>query len=215
MCEPLCEQRDFIIEAALVYVPFYGWSWKALEKAGVDLANDAILARRLFTSDLSLAADHFADWSDRRMKTELEKVDLMAMRVRERIHTCVKIRIALNSPNKEAIRRLLSFLSLPHNAGLVTRITWRSCSAIWYAIGDRSTDWNYYSKRAILASVYLSTIMYWLSDEGNESGDFPETWAFLDRRIDNVLKTFGLFGRLKTHVSDFPKLFIQRHGNAL
>ena len=112
MREPLHEQRDFIIEAALTYVPFYGWSWKALERAGVDLADDAMLARRLFTSDLYLAADHFADLSDRRMKTELEKVDLMAMRVRERIHTCVKVRIALNSPNKDAIRCLLSFLSL-------------------------------------------------------------------------------------------------------
>jgi len=213
--ELLHEQRDFIIEAALIYVPFYGWSWTALEKAGVDLADDAMLAKRLFTSDLSLAADHFADWSDRRMKTELEKIDLAAMRVRERIHACVKTRIAVNSPHKEAIRRLLSFLSLPHNTGLVTRIAWRSCSAIWYAIGDRSTDWNYYSKRAILASVYLSTIMYWLSDAGNGSGDYPKTWAFLDRRIENVLKTFGLLGRLRARFSDLPKPFTQRHGNVL
>ena len=130
------------------------------------------------------------------------------MRVRDRIHACVKARLRFLTPHRAAVRRLLSFLALPTNAPLVTRITWRSCSAIWYAIGDRSTDWNYYSKRAILASVYLSTIMYWLSDEGNGSGDYPKTWAFLDRRIDNVLKTFGLFGRVKGHFSDFPKPFI-------
>ena len=76
-------------------------------------------------------------------------------------------------------------------------MTWRSCSAIWYAVGDYSTDWNYYSKRAILASVYGSTLMYWLSDKGDDSGDYPETWAFLDRRIDNVLKTFGALERVK------------------
>ena len=215
MSELLREKRDLIIEAALIHVPLYGWSWKSLQKGGIDLADDAMQARRLFTSDLSLAVDHFGDWSDRRMKAELAKIDLLAMRVRDRIHVCVKTRIVLNSPHKEAIRRLLSFLSLPHNTGLMTRIIWRSCSAMWYAIGDRSTDWNYYSKRAILASVYLSTIMYWLSDEGKGSGDYPKTWAFLDRRIDNVLKTFGLLGRVKAHFSDFPKQFIQRHRNAL
>ena len=214
MSELLHEQRDRVIEAALIHVPRYGWSWKAIEKGGLDLANDAILGRRLFTSDLSLAADHFADWSDRRMKCELEKIDLMAMRVRDGIHACVKTRIILNSPHKEAIRRLLSFLSLPHNTGLVMRITWRTCSAIWYAIGDRSTDWSYYSKRAILASVYSTTIMYWLSDDGNALGDYPATWAFLDRRIDNVLKTFSLLGRVKTNFSDLPKPFIQRFRKA-
>ncbi|MBM10375.1 MAG: COQ9 family protein [Magnetovibrio sp.] len=203
-------QRDLIVESALKHVPMFGWTWKALDRGSKDLTDDAMLARRLFSCELSAAADHFADWSDRRMRNELGKLDLSSMRVRDRIHTCVKIRIILNSTHKEAVRRFLAYLVLPHNTGLATRLSWRSCSEIWYAIGDRSADWNYYSKRAILVSVYTSTIMYWLSDEGNCLGDYPDTWSFLDRRIDNVLSTFGLFGRLGKRLSKLPGPIIQR-----
>jgi ubiquinone biosynthesis protein COQ9 len=72
------------------------------------------------------------------------------------------------------------------------RLCWRTSSEIWYASGDRSTDWNYYSKRALLASVYSATIMFWLSDEPDDTGDYPETWMFLERRIQNILDTFRL-----------------------
>ena len=68
---------------------------------------------------------------------------------------------------------------------------------MWYAAGDNSTNWNYYSKRGLLASVYTSTILYWMADEGDGKGDFPETWGFLDRRIEDVLRTFGMPRRLK------------------
>ena len=203
-------QRDLIIEAALTHIPKFGWTWKALDKGGEDLAGDVTLARRLFICELSLAANHFSCWIDRRMKNELGKIDLISMRVRDRIHTCVKTRIILSSAHKEAVRRFLAYLVLPHNTGLAARISWRSCSEMWYAIGDRSTDWNYYSKRAILVSVYSSTIMFWLSDKGDRLGDYPETWAFLDRRIDNVLNTFSLFGRVGRKLSQLPTPIIQR-----
>lgn len=203
----LQKQRDAVIEATLAHVPFDGWSWKALERGAVDAGHDDLAARRLFLGGLIDAADHFAEWSDRRMLAELENIDLDAMKVRARIHACIKTRIQLNADRKEALRRLLSFLALPHNAAAAARMTWRSCSVMWYASGDRSTDWNHYSKRALLASVYGSTVLYWLSDEGDDSGDFPETWAFLERRIDDVLRTVSLPGRLKVRFDRMPKPF--------
>ena len=56
---------------------------------------------------------------------------------------------------------------------------------MWYAAGDTSTDFNFYTKRATLAGVYSSTLLYWLNDRspGGEA-----TWGFLDRRIDDVMK---------------------------
>ena len=76
MCNNFQSQRDKVIEAALAHVPFDGWSWKAMEAGAKDVANDAVLARRIFLNGLGEAADHFADWADRRMVAELNKMNL-------------------------------------------------------------------------------------------------------------------------------------------
>ena len=211
----LLKRRDRLVEAMLAHVPHNGWTWQALEMGATDLGLDPTEARRAFVGGLCEVTNHFAEWSDRRMLLELEKSDLSNMRIRDRIHTCVKTRLVINSPYKEAMRRLLSYLALPQNARLVSKMTWRTCSEMWYAAGDSSTDWNYYSKRGLLASVYSATILYWMADEGDLNGDFPETWGFLERRIDNVLKTFGIPRRLKERLSDLLTPIRNFRGNSL
>ena len=154
------------------------------------------MAERAFAGGLVEIADHFGDYLDRRMLAELAALDLPGMRVRDRLHACIKTRIRINAASREAVRRLMSFLALPPNAGLAVRLAWRSCSEMWYAAGDNATDWNHYSKRGLLVPVYTATLLYWLSDPGDEAGDYPDTWAFLERRIDDVLQVFGLRKRL-------------------
>ena len=208
----LALRRDRLIEAMLVHVPFDGWTWQAVEFGASDLGLHPGEARRAFAGGLGEVTSHFVGWSDRRMIAELGKLDLESMRVRDRIHTCVKTRLLINKEHKEAMRRLLSFLALPQNAGLASKATWSACSEMWYAAGDISTDWNYYSKRCLLAAVYSSTILYWMADDGDDNGDFPETWGFLDRRIDDVLRTFGMPRRFKERFSSlFPTIGPFRH----
>lgn len=190
-------RRDKIIEAMLAHVEFDGWSKEALVLGVADAGFSEDMALRAFPNGMAEIVDHFAEWSDRRMLEALEAQDLSAMKIRQRIHACVKTRIQINAPHKEAVRRLLSYFALPSNAPLATRLAWRSCSAMWYAAGDRSADWNHYTKRGLLVSVYGATLLYWMSDEGDEDGDYPETWAFLERRIADVLKVSGLPNRLK------------------
>ena len=177
--------RDRLIAAALDHVPFDGWSRKALERGAGDLGLGAADVLRAFPGGMADAAGHFADWSDRRMLAELAKVDLDALKVRERVALGVRLRLEMNAPYREAMRRLLSFLALPQNAPLAARMTWRTCDHIWHAAGDRAADFNHYTKRGLLAPVYTSTILYWLSDS---SDGFAETWGYLDRRLADVLK---------------------------
>lgn len=177
--------RDQVMAAGLAHVPFDGWSRKAFVNGAKDLGQGTEAVRRAFPGGLRDAADHFADWSDRRMLDALAKLDLDAMRVRDRVMVGVKVRLELNTVHREAIRRLLSFLALPIHARLAVRMTWRTCDHIWHAAGDRAADFNHYTKRALLAPVYTSTILYWLADT---SDGFEDTWGYLDRRITDVLK---------------------------
>ena len=98
----------------------------------------------------------------------------------------------------EAVRRALALLSLPFNAPLALKLLYKTVDALWYAAGDTSTDFNFYTKRATLAGVYSSTLLYWLNDR---SPDSEATWAFLDRRVDDVMR----FERLKSQVSSWTR----------
>ncbi len=212
MAHDLKKRQDIIVEAALKHVAFDGWSNSAIIQGAIEVGFPDNMVLRVFPNGMSEVIDHFADWSDRRMVAELKSQNLDAMKIRERIHACVKTRVQINALHKEAIRSLLSYFALPVNTPLATHLTWRSCSVMWYEAGDRSSDWNYYSKRGLLAGVYSTTLLYWMSDEGDGEGDFPETWAFLDRRISDVLKTFAIPNQLKSMVSSLSSSFLPSKG---
>ena len=112
-------------------------------------------------------------------------------------------------PHREAVRRGLTFLSLPQNAGLALKILYDSVDEIWRAIGDRSTDYNFYSKRLLLAGVYSATLLYWLDDRSDGQQD---TKAFLERRINEVLKVGGRFGKAMSRILNAPDSLLARRG---
>src|SRR5262249_25858057 len=108
------------------------------------------------------------------------------------------------APQREAIRRALAFLALPLHAPLAAKLLYRTVDAVWYALGDRSTDFNFYTKRALLAGVYSSTLLYWLNDK---SAECTESWGFLDRRIAEVMKIPQATARLEKLKNKLPDPF--------
>lgn len=196
------ELRDLILLATLPHVVFEGWSREAMAAGMEELRDLPGLDPEGAVSDMNDLAAHFSDWADRRMVAEMAKTDMGSLKIRQRIASGVRCRLEILQPHREAVRRCLTYLALPHHAGLSLKCTYNTVSEIWYATGDESADFSFYSKRALLAPVLGSTILYWLADEGDGQGDFPETWGFLERRIANVLKLIEtrikLTGKLET-----------------
>lgn len=179
------QTRDALIAAMLPHVPFAGWNRRALEAGADDIGvtpDEALLA---FPGGERELAVHYFDWADRRMLEALDHRTLIRLKVRERVATAVRTRLEQKADHKEAVRRLTAFMALPTNASTGARCTWNTVSEIWYAVGDTATDWNWYSKRGLLFGVYTSTLLYWLNDS---SEDHEATWAFLDRRIGDVMR---------------------------
>ncbi|MCE2510250.1 MAG: COQ9 family protein [Alphaproteobacteria bacterium] len=185
-------QRLEILEATLRHVPFDGWTERALEAGAEEAGVDAPTRARAFPGGMKEVFRAHMDESDRKMVAALEAADLEAMRIRDRVAFAVRTRLEQNARHREAARRAAAFLMLPANAGEAARATWRTVDAIWYAIGDRSADFNFYSKRGLLAAVYVSTFFVWLNDD---SDGFADSWAFLDRRIGDVMKVPKLKGQ--------------------
>ena len=144
---------------------------------------------------------YFVAQGDSRAAEALTEYDLEGMRVRERIATAVRLRLVAHAGRKLALRALVTALATPRFAGLGARALYGTVDGIWYAVGDASTDFNFYTKRALLAGVYTTTFLYWLDDE---SLDSAATWRFLDDRIAEVMGIQRLRGRIAAIVTRPP-----------
>ena len=178
------ELRSRLLDAAIGHVPFDGWTAAALNAAARDLGIGHALAQNAFSGGAADMIDYWNRRSDQRMLAALETRDLGALRFRDRVALAVRLRLEA-AGHRESVRRGLSFLSLPQNAPLAARLLYRTVDAIWHGLGDRSTDFSFYTKRALLAGVYSATVLYWLDDR---SAGSAATWEFLDRRIADVMK---------------------------
>lgn len=177
------QAKDRVLDAALAYVAFDGWSDATLRAAIADSGVAAGLARALFPRggiDLAVA---YHQRGDRMMREALAGRDLGALRYRDRIALAVRLRIEAIS-DAEAVRRGSALFTLPQHAAEGARLVWGTADAIWVTLGDTSTDVNWYTKRVTLSAVYGSTVLYWL---GDDSAGHGATWEFLDRRIENVM----------------------------
>jgi ubiquinone biosynthesis protein COQ9 len=194
-------RKDALLEAILPDVPFDGWSMNALRAGARSLGLGEAEALSLFPGGSADLVAWFSDWADRRMLAAISPLPLDAMKVRERIATAVRARLRVLEPHREAVRRALSVLAMPQNAALGLRLLYNTVDSIWYAAGDTSTDWNFYSKRGLLAAVYGSTTLYWLDDRSLGSVD---TDGFLDRRLGDVMSIPRVTGRLREVADRFP-----------
>jgi ubiquinone biosynthesis protein COQ9 len=178
---------------------FDGWSPVALDRAAQTLGVPADRARLAFPQGAVDMIDAWFASLDQAMRQALPPESLAAMKMRDRIRASLWARLQAAGPDREAVRRALAVLSLPHNAPRGARLAWRAADAVWRLAGDSATDLNHYTKRATLVAVYGATLLAWLDDE---SEGFAETAAFLDRRIDDVMRFEKAKARLKPEPGD-------------
>ncbi len=192
--------KSRILEAVLEQAPFEGWSWPTVEAATAKAGLDPSMARRCFPRGVGDVITFFVADADRRMIDELDRRNLNEMKIRERIATAIRVRLEQNAPHRDAIRRALALQTTPQHGPAAIAGAGRTVDLMWRAAGDQATDFNWYTKRALLFAVYTSTLFYWLDDR---SPNFEATWAFLDRRISNVMEIQKIRGRLDKSFAKF------------
>ncbi|MBS4048918.1 MAG: COQ9 family protein [Alphaproteobacteria bacterium] len=200
----LLAEKRALLEAMLPHVPFDGWTAKSLNLAARDAGIDTGVVLRAFPGGAADLLDFWVSETDAAMLRVLEGRDLAAMKVRERVKLAVMTRLELAAPHREAVRRALTLESLPQHAPRALRQVYRTVDAIWYAAGDTATDFNFYTKRLLLAGVYAATLMHWLDDK---SESFAGTSAFLDRRLADVMQIEKAKGKLAKLADRLPNPF--------
>jgi ubiquinone biosynthesis protein COQ9 len=164
---------------------FDGWTPVALDLAAAATGIDPAVARLAFPGGAVDMIDAWFAHVDAAMLAGLPPEKLAAMKVRARIAALVEARLALVGDEIEALRRALAVLALPQNLARAAKLNWRAADVMWRAAGDTATDYNHYTKRAILGGVYAATVIAMLADESDDRAD---TRAFLSRRIDGIMR---------------------------
>ena len=167
---------------------FDGWSDTALVAAAEMAGADVDVARLAFPSGMSQAMDMIDAWIasvDAAMEAEWPAERLATLKIRERIRTLVAFRLEAVEHVDEAVRRAMAVMAMPHNAPRSIKLGWRSADIMWRLAGDTATDYNHYTKRAILAGIYSATLAVFVNDDSEGK---QKTHEFLGRRIDGVMK---------------------------
>ncbi len=195
--DPDAEIRDRLADTVAANATFDGWTEATIAASAQELGLPEGEALRLFPGGPLGILEYVSSRADARTVADMEAAGTAGMKVRERIRTGVRIRLQKHTGTPDSARRALSLLALPLNAVLGAKLLYRTVDAIWYAAGDASVDFNFYTKRATLAGVYSATLLYWLNDrsEGGEA-----TWAFLDRRLEDLMQ----IEKFKSQVRAWP-----------
>ena len=193
------EMRETVLAKALPHAAFDGFTDGLLRKAGAEAGVTATDLARLFEDGPISLVEFYSTSTDAEMEKRLAAMDLKAMKIRARIAAAVRTRLAILKPHKEAARRAAALLSLPMHAALGAKLVYRTVDAMWRAAGDTATDFNFYTKRGILAGVYGSTAMRWFTTEDEAAVD-----TFLAARIENVMQFEKFKAKAKDVFANFP-----------
>lgn len=179
------ELRLILAPAIARAAMFDGWSEAALMQAAQELGAEPAIARLAFPGGAMDMVEGWVAHVDAQMQQEFADGRLGNMPVRERIRTLVQFRLDTAAGLEESLRRSLSIQAMPQNLARTARLGWRSADAMWRLAGDTATDYNHYTKRAILGSIYAAVLAIFVADESEGKQD---TRDFLDRRIEGIMR---------------------------
>lgn len=197
----LAAVRQAAVAAALAHAPFDGWTEHTLRAAIKEAAVDPGLALLAFPDGVMDLLDAFWAGIDAALAQEAARRGLHNARLSQRITEALKIYIALLRPHREAVRRALALQALPFNAPHALMCLYRTVDNMWRSVDDTSTDFNFYTKRAILAAIVISVVTHWLSEGGQDEAEMD---AFIGRRIADILEFEKLKARAGALAGQLP-----------
>ena len=186
-------KQDKLANLFIQEVPKFGWSRETLlhcaKKQKLSTPNLALMfpsfeydvLKYLIAQNNSLVEKNYNSFNNSRLKT------------RDKIKTIMELKFDSNAYLKDALPEMLKFLLRPGNIFMSIKMLHQNSDFIWKLAGDKSNDFNYYSKRGLLSMVYLATLIYWLNDKSNKG---IGTKNFISKSVDGIVDGVSTFKQL-------------------
>ncbi len=181
-------QRLQFIEVVAKNLATNGWNQKLLEKAELECGFEQGYHFILFQDGIRGAIRYFEAWQNKLMLDKLAENDMQPAKVREKIALALTLRI-MQMEDKQLDAKAIALQNSTYygcleNTLFGAEMALSVCDNIWYYAGDKSTDFNYYTKRGLLLPVYLSAVMFYISDTSLGNVD---TKNFIEQALANII----------------------------
>ena len=193
--------RRAILDGALRLAAFEGWTDKTLREATAKAQLPKGAEALYFPDGVLELISFWGEELNHKVDQDLSCLDLSQMKIRDKVTAGVVARMEALSGHEAAAKRAVARLALPDALGQGPAQIWAAADTIWRAIGDSSTDANYYSKRTILSAVISSSLVAWVADT---SADKADGRAFIEARIANVMQFEKAKWALKKRTENLP-----------
>ena len=194
--EILKNKRLKILSSAKKHIPFDGWNEKIFSTVANDLKIPIGEIHALFPNNYIDLLKLYLEDSENKMFIDSKKINISNMKISKKIYEIIVFRIKKNLNNKQLIRKTFIALSHPKNSLLGMTSLYKAVDNIWFISGDYSSNFNYYTKRLILAGIYTSVLLFWLNDD---SKNLKKTEKFLNKQ----LKKISFIGKIKRSIISF------------
>jgi len=164
---------------------------QAVEQAELD----ANYSQILFPNGMVDLIEFYNNQADEQMVKAIEKdKDFAKLGTTAKVAHVIKTRLQQQAKYKSKIQGMFKYLLNPLHAATALKLKYNTMDAIWKLAGDASNDYNFYTKRGLLGIVYMRTINFWFNDNSKDNQD---TWAYLDKRLDEVVSVGKNISSLK------------------
>ena len=123
-----------------------------------------------------------------------KKLDLIRLPVHKRIRKILLSKIYIMNKEKKFYKKIFLSLLIPKRKFSLPIKLYKSVDQIWFIAGDTSVDFNFYTKRLILASIYSRVIFFFFNNNNQ---------TLLEDLLDSSLKRVSKIPELKTKFNIF------------
>ena len=139
------------------------------------------------------------------LNVELENycknLDLIRLPLHKRIRKIILSKVLIMNKEKNFYKKLFLSLLLPKRSFSISKQLYKSIDQIWYIAGDTSTDFNFYTKRLILAGIYSRVILFFFNNNNQISLE-----KILDTDLQRVAKIPQLKSKINIFKNNFPSI---------
>ncbi len=190
-------EKSLLREKFIENLPFEGWNASTLERASRELGFPKGYSDILYPAGFREFSKEFADICNKEAIKKAKDAGLNGMKTAQKAEELIyqKVRIYHTKlRTKEAFKKLISYSIFPNSAVTTVRNIFSFSSEAWYEMGDTSTDFSYYTRRASFSAIYSKAALYSLDDD---SLNLEKTRNYIKKSIDGLMK----FHKLKNNLT--------------
>ena len=193
--------KSIILQKLKKIVSVEGWSEKVLKQLLQNGVEKSDLVT-YFQYDYKELLKYSLEELNNSLEKEINKINIINYSLNKRIKKILMLRFNILNNDKEFYKKTFYHLLIPSNNKIMKSSLYKSVDTMWYLAGDNSTDFNFYTKRLILAVIYVNALFVLFNK------NFDEVESNIDKNLKKISK-IPVFKERFSFIKDNLPIFLK------